>query len=118
MAGTLKRGGYGMSGLNIDRAFALEQVENDEDLLQQLFTILQQSCATDLALMKKGVADGCPAQVQAAAHSIKGASASLGIRGLRDAALSIELDAKRCHLEWVERRIPQLEKMLEELKKF
>lgn len=107
-----------MSGLNVDRQFALDQVEGDVELLQELLTILLQSCATDLARMKQGVVDGIPAQVRAAAHSIKGASASLGISGLRDLALSIELDAKQGNLEWVDRRISRLEKMLEELKKF
>lgn len=107
-----------MSGLNMDRQFALEQVEGNAELLQELLAILLESCATDLAAIKQGAVEEKPALVQTAAHSIKGAAASLGISGLRDLAFLIELDAKQENLQWLDKRISRLERMLEELKKF
>jgi len=105
-----------MSGLNWDKKFALEQTEDDEELLQELFTILKQSCSSDMALIRRGIDDNNASQVRCAAHSIKGASASLGISSLRDMALSIELDAKNGKLDNVKDKVPQLSGMIEELK--
>jgi len=111
----LKEGG-GMSGLNWNKEFALEQCENDSELLRELLTILKQSCSKDVRQIRQGIDSDDPSQIRCAAHSIKGAAASLGITGLRDIALCIELDAQNGAIGAVKANISQLSGMIEELK--
>jgi HPt (histidine-containing phosphotransfer) domain-containing protein len=105
-----------MSGLNWNKAFALEQCENDPELLRELLTILKQSCSNDIRLMRQGIDSDNPSQVRCAAHSIKGAAASLGVTALRDIALCIELDAQNGTMSIAKGKISQLSGMIEELK--
>ena len=79
-----------MSDLKWDRTFAKEQSGDDPDLLVELLTLLSDSSRSDLQKIKDGLACGDSQAVADAAHSIKGAAASLGIEGLRDVAYDIE----------------------------
>ncbi|THB75397.1 MAG: Hpt domain-containing protein [Desulfobulbaceae bacterium] len=105
-----------MDGLNWDKEFALEQAADDADLLQELLEIFKDSYGNDLALIKSGVEEGNASAISGAAHSIKGAAASLGIHGIRDLALSIEADARNDSLAVAKENIAQLEHLYEELK--
>ena len=104
-----------MSGLNWDKNFALEQAADDAELLQELLDIFKESCANDIALIKSGLDSQDSSQVRGAAHSIKGAAASLGILGIRDLAMSIELDARDGGLGVAQEKIAQLEALSREL---
>ncbi len=79
-----------MSDLKWDRAFANEQSGEDAELLAELLGLLNESSKTDLQKIKAGLATGDSQAVAEAAHSIKGAAASLGVEGLRVAAYDIE----------------------------
>ena len=79
-----------MSDLKWDRAFANEQAGEDPELLAELLGLLNESSQSDLQKIKEGLASGDSQTVADAAHSIKGAAASLGIEGLRVAAHDIE----------------------------
>ena len=84
-----------MSRLNWNREFAMEQAADDVELLEELIEIFKDSYKKDLDLIKKGIDMNDAEQICSAAHSIKGAAASLGILGIRDVALSIEEDSKK-----------------------
>ena len=79
-----------MDDLQWNKAFALEQSGEDNELLQELLDLLNSSSVSDLEKIKAGIASGDGGAVADAAHSIKGAAASLGVDGLRDVAYDIE----------------------------
>lgn len=79
-----------MSDLKWDRDFAREQSGEDPELLAELLMLLSESSKSDLQKIKDGLAAEDGQAVADAAHSIKGAAASLGVEGLRLAAYEIE----------------------------
>ncbi|MDA8160615.1 MAG: Hpt domain-containing protein [Desulfobacteraceae bacterium] len=87
-----------MSDLRWNREFALEQTGGDQELLAELLGLLRNSSAGDLQKIEAGLSGGDAAQVAAAAHSIKGAAASLGVEGLRLAAHEIEKQGRENRL--------------------
>ncbi len=79
-----------MPDLLWDRAFALEQSGDDEEILAELLDLFKESSAEDLTRIKDGIKENDPETLGNAAHSIKGASASLGIEGIRIVAYEME----------------------------
>lgn len=90
-----------MSDLQWDRAFANEQSGEDAELLAELLGLLSESSKSDLQKIREGLAAGDAAAVADAAHSIKGASASLGVEGLRAVAHDIEKKGRAGQLDAV-----------------
>src|SRR3989339_1709198 len=79
-----------MTDLDWDRNFALEQAGDDEEMLAELLLLFHDSSAADLVLINEGLVAENAAAVADAAHSIKGASASLGVEGVRKIASELE----------------------------
>lgn len=104
-----------MNGLNWDKHFALEQAADDEELLQELIDIFKESCGDDYQSMKTSIAENDPEKTCEAAHSIKGAAASLGIIGIRDIASEIEKDSRAGSLAAAQDRIDELNELLQQL---
>ncbi|WP_456384630.1 Hpt domain-containing protein [Desulfolithobacter sp.] len=101
-----------MADLQWNRDFALEQTGGDEELLKELVGLFMSSSAEDLEKIKNGVATGNPEEVSKAAHSIKGASASLGIDAIRELALAMEEDARQGSISVASNRLAELEELL------
>ncbi len=106
-----------MSDLKWNKEFALEQAADDEELLQELVQIFQEASASDLAKLIQGLEKEDSGQAGGAAHSIKGAAASLGIEGIRDVAFLIEEDCREGSLSVAKEQLPELEDLLKELLK-
>jgi HPt (histidine-containing phosphotransfer) domain-containing protein len=107
-----------MSVLDWDRQFALEQAAEDAELLQELIDIFKDSFNSDLCLLKEGLLEKDGAiKICRAAHSIKGASASLGIKGINKIALSIEEESRNGGVSVARENLALLEAMGEELAK-
>jgi len=104
-----------MSMLKWDREFALEQAADDAELLDELLNIFKDSFQTDLKLVEEGVAENSSEKVSSAAHSIKGAAASLGILGINEVALTIEEDARSGSIDNARKNLPVLHELLQEL---
>ncbi len=83
-----------MSQLKWDKNFALEQAADDAELLQELLEIFKESLRSDIHLIEQGLAEEEAVKVCRAAHSIKGAAASLGIIGIHEIALAIEQESR------------------------
>ncbi|MDH3360625.1 MAG: Hpt domain-containing protein [Desulfobulbaceae bacterium] len=79
-----------MAALQWDRAFALEQAGDDEEMLAELLDLLCSSAADDIAKIKTAMDGGDPVAMGNGAHSIKGAAASLGIVQIAKLAESME----------------------------
>lgn len=105
-----------MSILNWNRDFALEQAADDQELLQELIDIFKTSFADDLGELRVGLDTGNSGQVAGAAHSIKGASSSLGMEGIARLAKQIEDDSKNGDITSAKKLLSQLELMLEEVR--
>ncbi len=104
-----------MNSLNWDKDFAVEQVAGDLDLLHELIDIFYDSCKKDLASMQKGIKEKNSEQICCAAHSIKGAAASLGMEAIRDIASRVEIDARAGSTVVAERRCAELEELLQKV---
>jgi histidine phosphotransfer protein HptB len=104
-----------MSGLNWDKQFALEQAADDTELLQELIDIFKKSCSEDYQAMKLSISENDPVKTCAAAHSIKGAAASLGIVGIRDIASEIENDSRAGSIVIARKRIEELNDLMQQL---
>lgn len=102
-----------MIDLKWDKQFALEQAAEDEELLQELIEIFKQSCSDDYQSMKTSIAENDPVKTCAAAHSIKGAAASLGVIGIRDIASEIEQDSRAGSIAAAQERIGELNELLQ-----
>ena len=104
-----------MTTLNWDRQFAMEQAADDEELLQELIEIFKDSCNTDFQALKTSLEEQDPEKICSAAHSIKGAAASLGILGIREIASEIENDCRAGSLVAAQNRIDDLKDLLKQL---
>jgi len=83
-----------MSELLWNKEFAQEQTAGDKELLDELLILFNDSSAGDYEKLSQAAEAGDAEGVVAAAHSLKGASASLGIEGIRALALEIETAAR------------------------
>jgi HPt (histidine-containing phosphotransfer) domain-containing protein len=106
-----------MNALKWDKDFALEQAADDAELLQELLDIFKDSLHSDIVQMEQGLAENSSAKVSSAAHSIKGAAASLGITGINEVAARIENDSREGGIAVAQKEISSLQDLLEELRK-
>ena len=101
--------------LGWDRDFALEQAGDDNELLAELLDLLRMSSAGDLEKIKAASAAGDHEAMSDAAHSIKGAAASMGLVGLRDVAYEIEKKGRDGNLAGADSHVSELEGFVSEL---
>ncbi len=101
-----------MTDLQWDRKFALEQAGGDEEILAELLELFRHSARADLEKIKDGVAKNDPVAMGEAAHSIKGAAASLGVEAVRRVAYEIEKAGRGGDLSGASQQVPSLEELL------
>ena len=101
-----------MIDLEWNRNFALEQAGEDEELLSELLILLQESTSGDLAKIKEAQAKGDAKAMGGAAHSIKGAAASLGVEKLRVIAHDLEKAGLGNDIATASSLIPPLEEIV------
>ncbi len=104
-----------MASLQWNREFALEQTAGDEELLDELMILFRDSSASDMEKLKAAVLQQDMDSVIAAAHSLKGASASLGIEGIRLLAMEIEENAREKTLNSAMEKVDALAELLVQL---
>ncbi len=104
-----------MTDLQWNRAFALEQVGEDEEILSELLGLLKDTAHNDLDKLKAGSEAGDATAMGDAAHSIKGACANLGVDGLRELAYELEKAGRGGDLDVAQSMIPELEGMINQL---
>lgn len=106
-----------MAELDWDKAVLREQSGNDEELAEELLALFKDSSAADLQKIKEGLAHHDPAAVADAAHSIKGAAVSLGMKGVGRIASRVEQSGREKDLEKAAGGIDDLESLLKEVDK-
>ena len=70
-----------------DRAAALEGLDGDEELLQDLAAVFLEDSPRLMAAVRQAVAEGDPGRLERAAHSLKGSVANFGARAASEAAM-------------------------------
>lgn len=101
-----------MADLQWDRDFAFEQSGEDEELLAELLALLQESSNSDLEKIITAEASGDAVIMGEAAHSIKGAAASLGVEGVRLVAYDMEKAGRDDNLAQASALIPSLKELI------
>lgn len=104
-----------MSDLQWDRNFALEQTAGDEELLEELLDLFRDASKGDLEQLKTAVEAGDASSIVTAAHSLKGASASLGIEGIRELAAAMESAARDGSVDVAKDNLGSMTAMLDQL---
>ncbi len=105
-----------MADLQWNKTFALEQTAGDEELLEELLILFIDSSASDLELLRQAVVTNDAAGVVRAAHSLKGASASLGIEGIRQLSTLMESDGRDNSVTAARENLATLTELLDQLK--
>jgi len=93
----------------IDRAEALERVDGDEELLQDLIDIFSDDSQRLMEDIRQAVAAGSADCLCAAAHSLKGSSASICATAVSQAALTLENMGRDGAMAGVEEALEALE---------
>ncbi len=111
------------AGDSAPRAFdikdALERVEGDRDLLEEIVRIFTGECSSNMDAIRQALSAGDVPLLERLAHTIKGASANLSASAVSAAALKLEKLAAAGNLadarEWVDKLQHEIGRLLPEL---
>ena len=78
----------------LDREGALKRLQDDTEFLETLYNAFLEDLPNKIAALDEAVTDGQTQIVQRTAHSLKGASATVGVPALKEAALAMEIAAR------------------------
>jgi HPt (histidine-containing phosphotransfer) domain-containing protein len=88
----------------VDLPELLERVENDEDLLAELFTLFQEDLPLSRAALQAAVDGGNLREIEQAAHKLKGMLANLSAKRTTALAAEIESTARSSNAQ----KVPEL----------
>ena len=100
-----------------DQAGMLSRLLDDEELAQSVADSFLEDMPRRIAVMKTMLAAGDITGAQREAHTIKGASASMGAERMRAVAADMETAAKTGDVRAVTARVPDLEARFDELRR-
>jgi two-component system, sensor histidine kinase and response regulator len=105
-----------------DMAGALERIEGDRDLLDEIARLFADECPTNLQEIRQAMAAGNVRLLERLAHTMKGAALNLGGAGVAEAAGTLEQQARAGDLANAGTSVRTLEKeiglLLPELESF
>jgi two-component system sensor histidine kinase/response regulator len=84
---------------SLDMAAALERVEGDRELLEELARLFAEECSGDMARLRQAMDGGDARMIEQLAHKMKGAALSLGAPKVSAAASELEIQARTGDLE-------------------
>ncbi|MGH9356750.1 MAG: response regulator, partial [Terriglobia bacterium] len=99
----------------VDKEWALEQIDGDEELLAEMSAIFLKGYREQLCSLRTAVDRGNTQAIAAQAHAIKGSVGSFGARAASQAALQIEEIAKRGDLTHASEALRTLDAALRQL---
>ena len=102
-----------MEEVHWNRSYALEQTDGDEELLRELLSLFRDSATADLEQIRQAVAVNNATGVMEAAHSIKGAAATLGFEIIQVLAREIEEAGRHDSLGSIEAALARLVSLLD-----
>jgi len=99
----------------LDIRKALDMMGDDEDLLREALAIFMADLPRKLEELRHGLRDNDLERVKRAAHTLKGASASICAENVRGISQKMEESALSGDLDAVSQSTPQLEQELKKL---
>lgn len=87
----------------------VRRMGNNRELCKRVLGVFMQDTPRQLALLNQAAANFDLSEAQRAAHSIKGAAASIGAEAIHRAAYDIETAARDGSIKEVRERLPELE---------
>jgi two-component system, sensor histidine kinase and response regulator len=104
------------SGLAImDLASALERMDGDRGLMEELGRLFAEECPKNMAAMRQALDARDAERLERLAHTMKGSSASLGAMRVSEAALALERQIRSGNLNDAGMRIDDLQHELDAL---
>jgi two-component system sensor histidine kinase/response regulator len=100
----------------LDWASALERVEGDRDLLNELLELFVDESAKNLTELQEALRLGDAALLERLAHTIKGAASNVGAKFIVSTALIVEQQARSRDLSRIESKVSALQAEMERLK--
>lgn len=92
-----------------DRNDFTRRMGHNRELCARILEVFAQEMPRQLKVLNQAVADNDMRAAQCAAHSIKGASASVSAGGVRQAAFDVETAARECDTGEVRDKLVELE---------
>ena len=92
-----------------DMAAALELVEGDRELVEELANLFAEECPNALAEMRGALESNDAALLERLAHTMKGSSANIGATGTSQLALVLESQARSGKLDGAREQFALLE---------
>ena len=99
----------------LDRAYALQRVGGDEELLKEIAAIFLEDYPNSLAEIRIAIANSDARRLETSAHTLKGSAANFGARAAVDSALRLEQMGRARLLERSADALRDLEDGLEQL---
>ena len=96
------------SASELDEEFLGELLEGDVEFANELFDTYDESADASLSEAERLLAEGDAAGLFRPFHTLKGASASVGLVGVRALAREFEMDAKDGHADRCRERFAEL----------
>jgi HPt (histidine-containing phosphotransfer) domain-containing protein len=102
----------------IDLQDALERVQDDKELLAELFDIYQEDFIVRRKALAEGIATNDLVKIKEAAHSLKGSSGNISAKPLYQACLKLETMAREGQTQGIKEIADSLDGYFEEVKIF
>lgn len=100
----------------VDLNEVLERVQNDKDLLLELFDIFLEDCPAKIASLKDAVSAKDLSKLRDVAHSMKGASANIAAKRINASFLQMEQLAKNNTVTGIEQLLKDIDGQINDLK--
>ena len=99
----------------LDLTQALERVGGDRELLGEIAALFLEDAPDLLRRMREALSNGDAYGLERSAHALKGSVSNFGAKRVYDAALALELDARKLELQAAPAHFELLEKSLNAL---
>lgn len=107
-----------MSDEIIDLKDALERVQDDKELLAELFDIYQEDFVAKRAALGVAISAGDIPKIKEVAHSMKGSSGNISAKSLYAACLKLEMLAKEGKTDGMQQLLTEIDGYYERIKIF
>jgi HPt (histidine-containing phosphotransfer) domain-containing protein len=100
----------------IDLKDALERVQDDKELLLELFDIFSEDFVGKYASIKEACAKGDCSAFQMLAHGLKGATGNISARRMHENCIELDHKGKACDIDGLGPKVELLGQQFEEFK--
>jgi len=98
----------------LDIQGTLNRLKGDTAFLETLFTVYLEDLPVKLASIEEALAQPDMPVLQRTAHSLKGASATVGAMALREAAFALETAGRDADQDKAAELLPELKRLIDE----